>query len=325
MRLSITLLFPPLALSCVLSCAPLCRAGTLLVLNKDEATLAFLDLTSKEVVATVPVGEQPHEIAVSDDGRLAFVSNYGSGPKPGNSISVVDIPGKKELHRVNVAPLGRPHGIYWAQGKCYFTSEANKVIGRYDPAINQIDWMLGTGQNTTHMVMVSRDGKQMYTANIGSNTITIVDVAKNFDETSVPVGKGPEGFDVSPDGAHLWAAHSQDGGVSIIDLASKKVTGTIDLQTKRSNRLKFTPDGKMVLVSDLAGNELLFVDVPTRKVVKKVPAGQGTEGILILPDGSRAYVASAGSNAILVFDLKSMSQVDQLSPGKGPDGMAYVP
>lgn len=300
-------------------------AQTLLVLNKEEATLAYVDLNTGRVTATVRVGFQPHEIAISADHRLAFVSNYGDGSQPGNTISVIDIPGKKELRRVDVSPLGRPHGIFWSDGKVLFTSEANKLIARYDPAANRIDWMLGTGQNTTHMVAVSTDKSQLYTANIGANTITIIDVARNYEETVVPVGKGPEGFDLSPDGRQLWAAHSQDGGVSIIDLASKKVTATFDVATKRSNRLKFTPDGKTVLISDLTAGELLFVDVTTRKVTQKLPTGKATEGILITPDGAKAYVAVNGDNAVLVVDLKSRTVVAKLAPGKGPDGMALLP
>ncbi len=308
-----------------LLCLTALPAQTLLVLNKEDSNLAFLDVKTGKVTTTVPVGFQPHEITVSGDGKFAFVSNYGNGPQPGNTISMIDLAAKKELRRVDVSPLGRPHGIFWSEGKVLFTSEANKLIARYDPVANRMDWMLGTGQNTTHMVAVSRDRSQIYTANIGANTITIIDVAKNYEETVVPVGKGPEGFDLSPDGKQLWAAHSQDGGVSIIDLNAKKVTGNFDAGTKRSNRLKFTPDGKTVLISDLAAGELLFIDVATRKVVKKIPAGKSTEGILITPDGATAYVAANGDNVILVVDLKSRSVTGKLEPGKGPDGMALLP
>ncbi len=185
--------------------------------------------------------------------------------------------------------------------KSIFTSELNKIVGRYDPATNAIDWMIGTGENTTHMVMLNKDGSKMFTANIGSDSISILERGANplnWNATVVPVGKGPEGMDISPDGAELWAAHSKDGGVSIIDIASKKVTATLQLGTKRSNRLKFTPDGKTVLITDLDAGVLIVLDRATRKEVKRITMGKTPEGILITPDGSRAYVGVAGDNHV---------------------------
>jgi DNA-binding beta-propeller fold protein YncE len=300
--------------------------STLLVLNKEDATLAIVDPTSGKVLARVPTGEGPHEVTASTDGKLAFVGNYGSR-EPGSTISVIDLTARKELHRVDLGPLRRPHGMFFADGKVYFTAEINKLIGRYDPPSNQIDWLLGTGQNSTHMVMVSKDLSKIYTANIGSDSITIMERTSNplnWNETVVPVGKGPEGMDVSPDGKEIWAAHSRDGGVSIIDIAARKVTQTLNVQTKRSNRLKFTPDGKMVFISDLDAGELVVLSTATRKEIKRLKLGKSLEGILMVPDGSRAYVAVTGDNNIAMIDLKTLELTGRLSTGSGPDGMAWV-
>jgi YVTN family beta-propeller protein len=299
----------------------------LVVLNKEDATLVTVDPASGRILGTVPTGDGPHEVAVSDDGKMAFVGNYGGAQGPGSTISVIDLSAMKEVRRFDTKPLLRPHGVFFRDGKLYFTAETHRIVGRYDPAANQVDWLLGTGQAGTHMVWVNRDATRMYTCNIGSDTITIIERGANpnaWNETVVPVGKGPEGFDVSPDGRELWAAHSRDGGASIVDLEQKKVVGTIDLQTKRSNRLKFTPDGKLALVSDLDAGELLVIDVPTRKVTKKIPLGKMVEGILMDPDGSRAFVAVNGDNHIAVIDLKTLAVTRRLETGRGPDGMAWV-
>jgi YVTN family beta-propeller protein len=229
---------------------------------------------------------------------------------------------------VDIAPLRRPHGMWFAEGKVYFTAEVNRLVARLDSASFQTDWLLGTGQAGTHMVWVSPDASRMYTCNIGSDSMSILERPQNpaapWNVTTIPVGRGPEGFDVLPDGRELWAAHSRDGGVSIIDLAQKKVAATIDIQTKRSNRLKFTPDGRLALVSDLDSGELVVIDVPTRKVTKKVPLGRMVEGILVQPDGARAYVAVTGDNQIAVVDLKTLEVATRLQPGGGPDGMAWL-
>ncbi len=298
----------------------------LLVLNKDENSLAIIDPGSRKVVARVPTGEVPHELVVSSDGKLAFTSNYGA-QKPGNSISVIDLANQKELRRVDLGPLGRPHGLFFADGKLYFTSEESKNIGRYDPIENKIDWLLGTGQNGTHMVLISNDRNTIFTANIGSDTISLIERASGangWNQTVIPVGKGPEAMDLSPDGKEFWAAHSRDGAVSVIDVGSKKVVQTIAVNTKRSNRLKFTPDGKTVLISDLGGGELVVVDAAARKEIKRIAVGKNPEGILIVPDGSRAYVAISGDKNLAIMDLKTLQVTDRIPTGGSPDGMAWA-
>jgi len=296
----------------------------LLVLNKEEATLSIIDPSTLKVVGHAPTGEGPHEVAASSDGKLAFVGNYGS-QTPGSTISVIDLIGQKEIRRRDLGPLRRPHGMFFADGKLYFTAEVNKIIGRYDPAANLVDWLLGTGQNTTHMVIVSKDASRLYTANIGSDSIGIferVGVA-GWNQTVVPVGKGPEAIDVSPDGAQIWTAHSRDGGVSIIDIATKKAIQTLQVGTKRSNRLKFTPDGKLVLISDLDAGELVVLNASTKSEIKRIKLGRGVEGILVAPDGSCAYVAVNGDNWVAVVDLKTLEVAGRISTSS-PDGMAWA-
>ena len=300
--------------------------GRLLVLNKEDATFVIVNPDSGAVLGKVPVGQGPHELVASSDGKYAFASNYGTGPAPGHTISMIDIAAQKELRRIDVAPLSRPHGLAFANGKLYFSAEANKKIARYDPATDKIDWQFETGQNATHMVLPTKDAKMFFTSNIASDSVSAIQQVADGSWTQVliPVGKGPEGIDLSPNGREVWSAHSRDGGVSIIDVATKKVTATIPLGTKRSNRIKLTPDGKFALVSDLEAGDLVVVDAPARKEVKRLPLGRSPEGILIPPDGGRAFVAVNGDNHVAVVDLKTWMVTKKLQTGTGPDGMAWI-
>jgi len=298
----------------------------LLVLNKGNATLSIIDPATLKTVAQIPTGEGPHELAVSDDGKFAFVANYGART-PGNTISVMDLLAQKELRRVDLGVLRRPHGITFIDGKVWFTAEQNKLIARYDPATNQFDGLLGIGQNGTHMLVFSKDRSLCFISNIGSDSITLLQRASDPSDwtlANIPVGKGPEGADISPDAHEFWAANSGDGTVSIIDVAAKKVVQTLDLRTNRSNRLKFTPDGKLILISDLGGSGLVVVDVASRKEIKRLNLGRQPEGILIVPDGSRAYVALAGEKTVAVLDLKSLEVTARISTGNDPDGLAWT-
>src|SRR5438067_3255525 len=149
-------------------------SGRLLVLNKDDATFAIVNPDSGAVLGKVAVGEGPHELVASSDGKYAFASNYGTGPAPGHTISMIDIAAQKELRRIDVAPLSRPHGLAFASGKLYFTAEADKKIARYDPAADRIDWQFETGQNATHMVLPTRDLRTIFTSNISSDSVSAI-------------------------------------------------------------------------------------------------------------------------------------------------------
>ena len=303
----------------------LCLAAQLLVLNKSDATLSFIDPVSGNTSANVTTGEGPHEVEVSSDGRLAFVSNYGAKIS-GNTLSIVDIAARKELERVDLGELRRPHGLTFSKGYLYFTSEMSRRIARYSPDAHRVDWVFATDQDGTHMVLASRDGTKLFTSNIASNSVSIIERGANdkWSQKVVSVGAGPEGLDLSPDGRTLWSAHSRDGGISIIDTVTGKVIQTFDAKTKRSNRLKFTADGKLVLVSDLAAGELVIFDARERTERARLKLGSSPTGILVAPDGAHAYVAVSGENRIAVIDLETLGIARTIATGNQPDGMAWV-
>ena len=300
----------------------------LLVLEKEDKSLAIVDPGTLKVVGRAPAGEDPHEVVVSQDRSRAYISNYGGFRMPQNTLSVVDLSSQKALSPVDLGPLRAPHGLDIVNDKVYFTAEGSKVIGCYDPATKQVEWVVGTGQDRTHMLKVSPDISAIFTASMTSSTITIFEHDKNADssgwtETNIAVSKAPEGFDVSPDGKELWAASHQEM-VTIFDIATKKVIQTINVHTKFANRLKFTPDGKHVLISDLGNGGLIVVDAASRKEVKRIGLGRGASGILVAPDGSVAYVAVSPDNNVAVLDLKTMSLTGRIATGKGPDGLTWA-
>jgi len=143
-------------------------------------------------------------------------------------------------------------------------------------------------------------------------------------QTVIPVGPGSEGFDVSPDGRELWTANAQDGTISVIDVAGKRILLTISAGVVGANRLKFTPDGKYVLIASLRGSELVVMDAGSRTEFKRVKIGTGAAGILVQPDGARAFVACTPDNYVAVIDLKTFEVTGHIDAGGEPDGMAWA-
>jgi DNA-binding beta-propeller fold protein YncE len=348
--------------------------ASLLVLSKQDHTLAIVDPSSLQVVAKAPVGEDPHEVIASSDGSTAYVSNYGFGLY--NNLYVIDLASAKDLPQIDLGPLRGPHGLTFVGGKTWFTAEAAKAIGRYDPATKKVDWIMGTGQNRTHMIFVSDDQKLIVTSNVSSGTVSLFEMqstrqggpgpggpppggprpngagpggpppggagqggprpggprppgghepAVDWNETVVPVGRGSEGFDVSPDRKEVWVANAQDATISVIDLAGKKVVATLAANVPSANRLKFTPDGKLVLVS--SGPNLVVLDAATREVVKRILVGHqghGAGGVLVEPNGARAFVSCGPDNYVAVIDLHTLEVAGHIEAGGGPDGLAWA-
>ena len=297
----------------------------LLILNKAEAQLVIVDGKTLEIKAKIATGDFPHEVAVSKDGKTAYVANYGA-QQPNNSLSIIDLVARKEIKRIDLGGLFRPHGIVEADGKIYFTSEMSRTVARYDPETEKVDWIMGTGQSATHMLVMTPDKKKIFTANIASGTVTMINAglppAPN-NIAQIQVGKQPEAIDISPDGAEVWVGQNGDGAISIIDAATNKIKETFTVG-KVPIRLKFTTDGKRVLVSDAEAGEFLVVDAKTRKVEKRVNVGGVPVGIQITPDGKRAFVALTQADMVKIFDLEKLEFSGEIKPGKNPDGMMWT-
>ena len=341
-------IFLILIIFCGVSCAA--QQHTLLALSKGDHTLAIVDANTLKVIARVPVGSDPHEVIASSDGKTAYVSIYGGGSL--HEINVIDLVNKKPLFNIDTRPLFGPHGLAFQDGKLWFTAEGSKAIGCYDPATKKVEWCMGTGQDRTHMIYVTADGKNIYTTNVSSGTVSILvnsapaerapgsspagagqhpsvpplrgQSHSQWEQTVVPVSGSSEGFDVTPDGRQLWAASAADGTITIIDLATRKVSATINAKVLGANRLAFTPDGKLALVSSLRTGDLYVFNVASHKELKRINLGHGGAGILVNADGSKAFVGCTPDNYVAVVDLKTMEVAGHIDVGQGPDGLALA-
>jgi YVTN family beta-propeller protein len=272
----------------ILATANVCFAITaprLVVVNRGASTLSIIDPTEMKVLATVPTGSDPHEVVLTADGTTAIVSNYGA-QTPGSSFSIIDIATRKETKRVDLLPLMRPHGLVEVGGKIYFTAEVNRTIGRFDLATNKVDWLMGTGQDASHMLALNADQKKIYTTNVASDSVTA------FELTNIPpaqskisqiaVGKQPEAIDISPNGKEVWVGLNVDAAIDVIDTASKKVVESIKLG-ERPYRVRFTPDGKFLVATMTNSKELIVIDTATRNHIRSESFFPKTPKSLSLP------------------------------------------
>lgn len=319
------------------------QAATLVVANKAEATVSLVDLASGKIAATLPVGNGLHEVAVSPDGRLALIANYGTGPEPGSTLTLIDVPGAKVVKTIDLGEYRRPHGMAFAgNGRAWVTSEASKALLEVDVEAGRVLRALPTGQEVSHMVAVTPDGSRAFVANIGSGSITALDLKEGKKIADVRTGAGAEGIAVTPDGKQVWVTNREADTVTVLDASSLKIVKTIPAAAFPI-RAEATPDGKRVLVSLAKSGDLAVFSTASPALERRVkleatPAADRAGrlmtqfgdssvpiGIEIAPDGKRAYVAHANADQISIVDLAGGKQAGFLTAGKEPDGMGMSP
>ena len=335
---TLTLLAALFAVTLVQAQAP--SHGALLVVTKQTHALAIVDGATLQVLAQVPIGEDPHEVLVAPDNRTAFVSNYGEGTL--HTLARVDLVARKPLAPVDISPLRGPHGLYLQGDSLWFTAEGSEALGVLEPAGGRVTAVLGTGQLKTHLVWVSRDGATALASNAGSATAvlyrrteftpTVVPGAPAppasythfiWQPTYIPTGEGAEGFAVSPDEHEAWFGDAA-GRLTVIDLQHPATHSTFPAGIPGANRLRFTPDGRFVLVTTHTGKELVVFDAHTRKPVKRIPIEErGASGIQIEPNGHRAFVACPRDHYVAVVDLATFTMTGKIDAGREPDGLAW--
>lgn len=317
-------------------------AQALVIVNKSDDTASILDVSSGAVRATVPVGRGPHEAEVLANGKVVAVSNYGTRENAGRSVTLINLDQGQAVGTIDLGEGARPHGMSsLPNGQLLVTAEGKKELLVVDPVGKKVVARFATGAEVSHMVVRTPDGKRAFVSNIGSGSITAVDLAGGKVLKQVPTGKGAEGIDIGPNGNEVWVTNRAEDTVSVIDSRTLALLATIKIASFPI-RVKITPDGKRALVSCAQSGDVAVLDVAHRKEIRRVPIAQeavsGAEkrlfssmgkspapvGLLISADGKRAWVASTNADVISEMDLDSMAIVRRLKAGKEPDGMAGV-
>lgn len=326
-------------LSAVIGLAAPEVAGTLVVLNKSEATASVVDVARGTALGTLPTGAGPHEAAASPDGRLVVVTNYGTREAPGSTLTVLDVPGRRVARTIDLGPGRRPHGVVFLDGRrVLVTAEGTGSLLLVDVAAGEMRREIETTQEVSHMVSVTPDGRRAFVANIGSGTVTAIDLETGAVLAQIPTGRGAEGIAVAPGGEEVWVTNREADTVSVVDASRLRVLAELEA-ARFPIRVAFTPDGRRALVSCARSGDVAVFDAASRREVGRLRAGlpprPGAEnllgfaggvpvGIVVDPSGSRAFVAHTNADVVAVFDLATGDLVGALRAGREPDGMALA-
>ncbi len=299
--------------------------GTLVVTNKTPSTATIIDVASGRTLATLPTGQGPHEVVLSADGRTAVVTDYSG--EPGRTLTVIDVDGLRVTRTIDLGTYRRPHGIRFLPGDSLVavTSEATGNVIVVSVAEGVVRRAIATTQNGSHMVGVVADGTRAYTGNIGSHTVSELDLVSGTMRRTIAVPAQPEAINVTPDGREVWVGSNATGRVSVVDVAS----GQVELAAEGFGwpyRVVFTPDVKTVLLPDLRGEVLRFLDRGTRTELGRIPMpGAGPQGLVVSPDGRYAFQSMSQQARVAIIDLAKREVIGYVPAGETPDGIAYSP
>jgi DNA-binding beta-propeller fold protein YncE len=321
------------------------RAGMLVVANQQGASATVVNATTMQTIATLPVGNGPHEVAVSPDGRWAVVSIYGDRAAPGNSLSVIDLgaPTPVVSRTIDLGQYTRPHGVAFVLGggKLAVTSEATQRLLIVDFPSGRVDTALATNARGSHMVAVRRDGRRAWTANIQDGNVTEFDLDLRRTERTFPAVSMDEGIAVTPAGSQVWVGSNDQHVVVVLDATSTKKLATLE-GFGFPYRIGISRSGRVAIVNDPVSNRIWIYEVPSRKRLAeidlskvdgiKAPAGgqpgqvgAGPEGVTFDPIADFAYVTMHGTNQVVAVDLAQHKVVGFGPVGAGPDGIAFSP
>lgn len=300
--------------------------GTLIVTNKGPATATIIDVATGEALATLPTGNGPHEVVLSKDGRIAVITDYGGGGGPGSTLTVIDVPGKRVVRTIALGQYTRPHGIVYLPGDSLVavTSESTQNVVVVAVASGEIRKAISTQRQGSHMVAVTADGRRAWTGDIGSNTVSELDIPSGAYIRSISVPAQPEAINVTPDGSEVWVGSNQTAKVSVVNTATGAVTTAAE-GVSWPYRVLFTPDLSTVILPDLRNHDVRFLDRLTRRELSRLSlAGAGPQGVTMAPDGRYLFESLSQQARVVVIDMRTRQIVGYIPAGQTPDGIAYT-
>ncbi|GAB7094864.1 hypothetical protein JCM30237_20170 [Halolamina litorea] len=301
--------------------------GELIVLNKDEDTVSYIDADSGETLATVETDFNPHEIALSPDGATAYVTC-----SLGNSLLFLDNEAREVRDRFEHDLFEFPHGLAVREsaGELWLVSTYSSQVFVFDLETEDLLETFPTHQEHSHMVTFGPDEETAYIANIGSDSVTLVDADERRVVADPPVGEGPEGIAVDPDTGEIFVANQDDDRLSVLNGESLDETSTA-LLGETPVRVVFDPEGRYALVANREGDDVSVIDTEFVRdgerqpwEVKRIPVGIWPGGTVFEPSGERAFVANNKTNDVSVIDTDSFEEVERFDAGIHPDGIAYL-
>jgi len=298
----------------------------LVVLNKDEDTVSFVDIKTHQTVKKIKTDYNPHEVVISPDKSKTFVTC-----SLGNSLYVISNDTFEVIDIIKHDGFDFPHGLAISEelNELYLASTMSSKFYVIDIDSHEIKKVMDTYQDKSHMVTMSVDGKRAYIPNIGSRNVSIYSTETQDIINHFPVGRGPEGLAIYKNG-DIYSANQDDNMVCVFDPITLKEKFRLRVGLLPI-RAMFTPDNKYLFVPNRESHDVSVIDPEYSfcgKIrpyeIKRIPLGRWSGGVTFSPDSKLAYVANNKTNNISVILIETLEVIYKIEVGIHPDGIAYL-
>lgn len=298
---------------------PATARDLLLVGNKGEDSFGIYDLADGKQLAKLPTGNQPHEIAVMGDGTQAAVVNYG-----GSTIDIIDLDPLGKVATIELSPNKRPHGLLWMpkSERLIATTEGSNSVAIVEPDGRVTS--IATSQQGSHMVALLGE-ERAFVANIGSGTVSVLDLKANTKLRDLTTGGKPEGVAVAS--GKVFVGDLTAPRISVFDAGTYEKLGELAIDGN-AIRVIASPDGKTVATSNVDKGTVTLIDAASHSVLRSFPVSGDpavTQVTLIWSsDGKRLYAAETARNQIAEIDAVTGKVLRRIDVGKNGDGLAVT-
>lgn len=316
--------------------------GTLLIVSPADDAVTMIDAATGEEIKSRRTGKVPHEVAVSPDGRLAAVGNFGKRREPGRTLTIVDLTTHRLVREVDLGEYAHPQALTWLpDGRIAVLTQKTGHLVLVDPDGERPLASIATPWDFPEGLAITPDGGKAFVTHLGSDSVAVLDLATGKVLKQIETGSGPDGIVVTAGGKEVWVTNRAADRIEIIDVARLEIVATIPCRGFPI-RLAAVPGGGRVLVSCSRSHEVAAFDVATRAEVgrqridlTKVPvwASRAADNpfgatpvpmtIVVTPDGKTAFVAADLADAVLSLDASTLEVTGILGSGRKPDGIAF--
>jgi uncharacterized protein (TIGR03437 family) len=284
------------------------------VVDNALGQVKVIDLNLRKTMASIPTGQQPSEMLILPNNRVAFVSNQTD-----NNVAVLDL---NSNTRIATVPTGQAPGSIVASPDGRFIYVADE--GTNDVTV--IDAVALTAVATIPVdvtpvaLNLSPDGRLLYVVNQDAQptgSVSIIDTNRNQVAGTLTVGLKPVQFAISPNLTVAYVVNSGSNNISVVDLGSNQVTGTIPVGQDPTG-VAFSTDGSMLYVINSGANSISAVNTRTNQVAAQIPVGAQPAAMAVTFDSQYAYVSNRGANSVSVLSLATNTNEGTIATGNAP-------
>jgi YVTN family beta-propeller protein len=304
-------------------------ARGLIAVDKMGGKVLFLNpVTYATEVALDGFPRTVHELLVIPETGLAYVPIFGDGihgrnPNPGHLLCIIDLVNRRHVDDIDLRPYIAPHTLRLGpDGLIYITCENSAVVAVINRTTHAVIDVIDCGSTNGHRLVISPDGRRLYTENEEDGTVSIIDLPNRKLLGKVKTPRPLAGIAMSADGRTVVAVDDEQPTLFLIDTASESVVGTVRLEgvAEAAQIARYSPDNSLIGVTSLKSNTVSLIDPSFRE---QTAIKVGSQPMDMAFRGDELFVACQGDGSVHVIDIPYRRAKMSFQAGTGCETLGF--